>query len=69
VVLDFGFDLALGLALDQLSQDDPDLLLHRAAVTGRTQAEIGFDGLVELSDGQAGHDGSPAAMIAMLSFI
>ena len=55
-----------GGSLGMLAQDHPHLLLDRAAVPGRAQAQIGFDGLVEFSDGQAGHTVFPR-MIAMLS--
>ena len=46
-----------GGPLDQLPQDDADFLLDGAAVLGRAEAQIGFDGVIEFSDGQAGHGG------------
>jgi hypothetical protein len=53
--------------LGVFAQDHPHLLLDRAAVLGRTQAQIRLDGVVELSDGQACHGGFLIEMIAMLS--
>jgi len=44
-----------GHTFDGLPQDHPDFLLHGAAIAGRTQPQIGLDGLIEFSDGQAGH--------------
>ena len=51
-----------GASLDQLAEDDPDFLLDGAAVPGRAEPQIGFDGFVEFSDGQAGHDDLQLAM-------
>ena len=46
-----------GAPLYQLAEDDPDFLLNGAAIPGRPETQIGFDGLVEFSDGEAGHGG------------
>jgi len=45
----------LGAALYKLPEDHPDLLFDGAAVFGRAQPQIGLDGFVEFSDGQASH--------------
>jgi len=59
----------MGIPLNKLSKDDPDFLLHGPAMMGRTQPQIGFDAVVELSDGQAGHGQLPMDVIAMLSLL
>ena len=55
----------LGAALYKLPEDHPDLLFDGAAVFGRAQPQIGLDGFVEFSDGQASHGHS--RLIAMLA--
>ena len=56
-----------GAPLYQLPEDDPDFLFDGAAVPGRAEPQIGFDGFVEFSDGQAGHGGLRQTMQSMLS--
>jgi hypothetical protein len=46
-------------SLYQLSKDDSHFFLNGAAIPGRAETKIGFDGVVELSDGQAGHGRPP----------
>ena len=55
----FNLRIMLDVRLDQVAQDDADFFLHRAAVAGGSQPQIGFDGVVELSNGQAGHGVDP----------
>jgi hypothetical protein len=54
--------------LRSLAQDYPDLVFDRAAVVRRAEPQPVADGVIELSDGEAGHRLSLADMIAMLSY-
>ena len=48
---------AKGRFCEALAQDHPHLVLDRAAVTGGAETQFVADGIVEFSDGQAGHGG------------
>jgi hypothetical protein len=39
----------------RLAQDHPHLVFDRSAVTGCPQPQLVADGIIEFSDGQAGH--------------